>query len=267
MNWSVLLITAVISGIVLWLGAKFFGKKGFIMVALLEVAVSLTVAYSSGSAILFNVLVPAIIIPLLTILFVIFLFYKKYAFKDVTKLLIITGSALLFVGITNTLYYVYLMSFAFAWDIAMVPMLIVLATLFGAVFTGYLVDIYANFIKDTNYRNIFALLCAILVGSIIFIIFTLVGQVSFGSLLLSIFMSFLVSVLFIAALLILDKVGLFASKDEVKKIFGNKKNHLSDKIIFDQIKQDKAKTDKSKKDNSTKFKNEIEIEDWEDDDK
>lgn len=256
MNWSVLLFTAIISGIALWLGARYLGKRGLMMVAVLEAAIALTVAYNA-SAVLFGVLIPAILIPLFTVIFVIFLFYKKYAFKDVVKLLIITGSALLLVGLTNTLYDIYLLSFGIAWEFAIVPMLIVMASLFGAAVVGYFVDVYSNFIKDTNYRNAFALLCSIIVGCFIFVVFNLVGQVSFGAILLSIVISILVSILFVAALLVLNKMGLFADKNEVKNP-ASKKNHLSDKIIFDQIKQDKVKTAK----NAGKSKNEIEIEDY-----
>lgn len=213
MNWTILVVFAIISGLALWLGAKFFGKKGMIYVVALQVALCLTL-YSANAGI-FGVFVSCILIFMLTTLFVAFLFYKKYTIKDTIKFLVLTGGAVVVIGLTNSIVELYASGLNFAWSFGLLPMLTFLASLGVAIVVGYVVDTQAKFIKDYTLRNFTSLGLAVLSLIIVNNLFALTGVVSFGNFLLSILISFIVAVIYLLVLIALEKLGLLIKKNEV----------------------------------------------------
>lgn len=236
MHWSAFIVFALINGVVLWLGAKFFGKKGLAYVALLEIILSLMLI--SSSVFIFSVPVSGILIYLMTILFVIFLFYKKYAFKDILKLLFTIGVAILFVGLNQAIYFAYIANLASAWNFALIPMLAILVSISAGVAVGFLVDKYAKFIKDFSLRNFVSLACAILSLILVFNLFTLTGVVSFGNFLLSVLISLLVSVAFMLALLLMEKLGWLIKKPELENKLAKLQKNLKKEITIEEIEEE-----------------------------
>lgn len=235
MHWSALIVFAIISGLTLWLSSKFFGKKGLAYVALLNFIIGYMLV--SSSILVFSVPVSGVLIFLMTVLFVVFLFYKKYALKDVMKLLITMGVAVAFIGLIQTISCVYVSTFYFAWNFALFPMLAVLVSVAVAIVVGYLIDKYAKFIKDYSLKNFISLAVATFSLILVFNLFTLTGDVSFGNFLLSWLISLIVSVLFVLGLMLMDKLGLFVEKTEIKK-FDKLQKKVSKEIIVDEIEEE-----------------------------
>jgi len=232
MNWSVLVVFAIISGLVLWLGAKFFGKRGLVYVAVLEIVLSLTLNFSN--AFIFGVPITGVLIFMLTAMFVIFLFYKKYTLKDVTKLLILTGSALLVIGLSMAVCYMYVANLNSVWVVSLLPMIAILVSFGVAVTVGYLVDTNAKFVKDFTLRNLLSMACAVFSLILVYNLFALTGTVSFGNFLLSLLISFIVSAIYMLILIALDKFGLLVKTNELKNsVIESKQKSIKKEINLD----------------------------------
>ena len=232
MNWTVLVVFAIISGLVLWLGAKFFGKKGLVYVAVLEIVLSLTLNFSN--AFIFGVPITGVLIFMLTAMFVIFLFYKKYTLKDVTKLLILMGSALLVIGLSMAVYYMYVANLNSAWVFSLLPVISLIVSFGVAVTVGYLVDTNAKFVKDFTLRNLLSMACAVFSLILVYNLFAFTGVAVFGNILLSLLISFIVATLYMLILIALDKLGLLVKTNElINPIIENKQKSIKKEINLD----------------------------------
>lgn len=232
MHWSALIVFAIINGLALLVSAKFFGKKGLAYVALLDIIIGFMLVSTNISV--FGVPVSGVLMFLMTVLFVVFLFYKKYALKDVIKVLSKMGVAVVFIGLIQTIFLVYSSTFTIAWNVVLLPMLAVLISIAVAVAVGYLIDKYAKFIKDYSLKNFVSLALATFALILVFNLFTLTGTISFGNFLLSLLISLVVSVLFMLGLMLMDKLGWFVERTEINKLDKKQKN-VTKEIIVNEV--------------------------------
>ncbi|MDD2227482.1 MAG: hypothetical protein PHH71_02760 [Clostridia bacterium] len=260
MNWSILLFSAVSSGLLLWLSAKFFGKIGIYCFAMLQFALSLTIAYSIGSANVFGVAVPVALIHLFTAIFIFYIFYKKYAFKEVLKLIVISGCFTVALGLTAMLYYSYSFNnFTFAFNFALAPMLIVLGAFLVAITVGFLIDTKTNFVKDFTFKSFISLLGAMFAAILIFNIASQAGIFAFGDILLSLLISLLVALLFGIILFFLEGFFTVRPDDITSKQVQTANKQSTKNIMFSKPKATQNKVDK-KRENSEIFEDDGEYE-------